>query len=102
MPRGDKTKYTSKRKRQAEHIEVGYRESGVGVEEAERRAWATVNAMEHGGNKAGGSGHGKATNREPAKKGGRKRARASAARPKATGVASATKAAQSRKTRVQS
>ena len=40
MPRGDKDKYTDKQKRQAEHIEEGYREHGVS-EEAERRAWAT-------------------------------------------------------------
>lgn len=41
MPRGDKDKYTSKQKRQAEHIEDGYEKRGVGKDEA--RAWATVN-----------------------------------------------------------
>ena len=45
MPRGDKSAYTDKQKRQAEHIEEGYEERGVPDEEAERRAWATVNAM---------------------------------------------------------
>jgi plasmid stabilization system protein ParE len=51
MPGGDKDKYTDKQKRKAEHIEEGYRERGVSEEEAERRAWATVNATHHGGEK---------------------------------------------------
>ena len=58
MPRGEKSKYTDKQERMAEHIEEGYREKGVGEEEAERRAWATVNKQTGGGNKPGGSGHG--------------------------------------------
>ena len=49
MPRGDKSKYTDKQKRQAEHIEEGYEQRGVPQEEAERRAWATVNKMTGGG-----------------------------------------------------
>lgn len=95
MPRGDKSKYTEKQKRQAEHIESGYRDRGVSKEEAESRAWATVNATDHGGKKPGGSGRGKATNKEPAKKGSRKGCRA-AARPKAARVASAKRAAITR------
>jgi plasmid stabilization system protein ParE len=71
MPRGDKSAYTDKQKRQAEHIEEGYEERGVPDGEAERRAWATVNAMTHGGKKSG-SGRGRAENHEPARKGGRK------------------------------
>ena len=59
MPRGDKSKYTHKQERMAEHIEEGYREDGVGKKEAERRAWATVNKQTGGGNKPGGSGRGK-------------------------------------------
>jgi plasmid stabilization system protein ParE len=59
MPRGDKTKYTEKQKRQAEHIEEGYLERGLSEEEAERRAWATVNKVHGGGEKRGGSGYGK-------------------------------------------
>ena len=56
MPQGDKSKYTDKQKRQAEHIEEGYEKSGVSKEEAEARAWATVN-KNHGGRKLpGGSG----------------------------------------------
>ena len=58
MPRGDKSSYTDKQKRQAEHIEEGYEHRGVSQKEAERRAWATVNAETHGGKKSGsGRGH---------------------------------------------
>jgi plasmid stabilization system protein ParE len=71
MPQGDKDKYTDKQKRKAEHIEEGYEDRGVSHKEAERRAWATVNAMDHGGKKSG-SGRGRATNKAPARKGGRK------------------------------
>lgn len=71
MPQGDKRKYTHKQKRQAEHIEKGYKERGVSEEEAESRAWATVNKMHGGGNKQGGSGHTKKQDTSPAKKGGR-------------------------------
>src|SRR6185437_9043138 len=49
MPRGDKSSYTDKQKRQAEHIEEGYEHRGVGKKEAERRAWATVNKETGGG-----------------------------------------------------
>ncbi|HKC80378.1 MAG TPA: hypothetical protein VKB91_04240 [Gemmatimonadaceae bacterium] len=71
MPRGDKKKYTDKEKRQAEHIEEGYEKRGVPEHEAERRAWATVNAVHGGGEKPGGSGYGKPENHEPMRKGGR-------------------------------
>ena len=71
MPQGDKDKYTDKQKRKAEHIEEGYEDRGVSHKEAERRAWATVNAMDHGGKKSG-SGRGRSTNKEPARKGGRR------------------------------
>jgi plasmid stabilization system protein ParE len=71
MPRGDKSKYTDKQKRQAEHIEEGYEKRGVSEEEAERRAWATVNKISGGGKKSG-SGRGKAENKEPTRKGGKK------------------------------
>jgi hypothetical protein len=76
MPRGDKGSYTKKQKRQAEHIEEGYERRGVSDEEAERRAWATVNKMTGGGKKSG-SGRGKKTNKGPAKKGGKKGGRKS-------------------------
>jgi plasmid stabilization system protein ParE len=75
MPQGDKSAYTDKQKRKAEHIEEGYEERGLSENEAERRAWATVNAMDHGGKKSG-SGRGKSVNKAPARKGGRKGAAA--------------------------
>ena len=55
MPRGDKSSYTDKQKRQAEHIEQGYEKRGTSKKEAEGRAWATVN-KESGGGKKSGSG----------------------------------------------
>src|SRR5215218_10004894 len=95
MPRGDKSKYTEKQERQAEHIEAGYEKRGVPEEEAERRAWATVNKMTGGGKKSG-SGRGKPLNKGPARKGGRKGGAASAGRSKAARSASAKKAARTR------
>lgn len=56
MPRGSKGKYTEKQKRKAEHIEESYEEKGVSSEEAEARAWATVNKQSGGGERTGGSG----------------------------------------------
>lgn len=53
MPRGSKEAYTDKQKRQAAHIEQGYREEGLSTEQAERRAWATVNKQDGGGKKSG-------------------------------------------------
>lgn len=53
MPIGDKSKYTDKQKRQAEHIEKGYKKKGLPKDEAEKRAWATVNKVHVGGNKSG-------------------------------------------------
>lgn len=70
MPRGDKSAYSSKQKRQAEHIEEGYERRGVSRREAERRAWATVN-KETGGGKKSGSGRGKKTSKSSSSKGGR-------------------------------
>jgi hypothetical protein len=71
MPRGDKSKYTKKEKRQAEHIEEGYEKRGTPKDEAERRAWATVNAVHGGGEKPGGGGYGKPENHEPMRTGGK-------------------------------
>jgi plasmid stabilization system protein ParE len=79
MPRGDKSSYTSKQKRRAEHIEEGYEKRGVGSREAARRAWATVN-KETGGGKKSGSGRGKKENRSASRKGGRKGGAASRGR----------------------
>src|SRR5438128_1550408 len=95
MPRGDKSKYTEKQKREAEHIAEGYEDRGVPEKEAKRRGWATVNAMTGGGKKSG-SGRGKPINKAPAKKGGKKGGQASASRTAAQRSASAKKAARTR------
>jgi plasmid stabilization system protein ParE len=96
MPRGDKTKYTEKQKRKAEHIADGYEGRGISVREAKRRAWATVNKETGGGNKSG-SGRGVPDTNISSKKGGRMGGQASAARPAAERSASARKAAATRK-----
>ncbi|HVZ39041.1 MAG TPA: plasmid stabilization protein [Candidatus Kapabacteria bacterium] len=69
MPRGDKSKYTAKQERKADHIAEGYEDRGVPVKEAERRAWATVN-KESGGGKKSGSGRGKKESHVSSRKGG--------------------------------
>ena len=96
MAQGDKSKYTDKQKRQAEHIEEGYENRGVPENEAERRAWATVNKSSGGGKKSG-SGRGKATNKAPARKGGEAGGAASAQRSAEERSESAKKAAATRK-----
>ena len=96
MPRGDKSAYTDKQKRQAQHIEESYEARGVPEDEAEKRAWATVNKTSGGGKKSG-SGRGKTENKAPAQKGGRKGGAASASRTPAERSASAKKAAATRK-----
>ncbi|NEU13091.1 plasmid stabilization protein [Methylobacterium sp. BTF04] len=58
MPQGDKSKYTDKQIRKAEHIAESYEERGVPEDEAKARAWATVNKDDGGGKKPGGSGRG--------------------------------------------
>ncbi len=59
MPRGDKSKYSDKQQRKAEHIEESYKAKGVSESEAEARAWATVNKQSGGGERKGGSGRAK-------------------------------------------
>ncbi|MBB2168365.1 plasmid stabilization protein [Gluconacetobacter aggeris] len=100
MPRGDKSAYTDKQKRQAEHIEQSYEQRGVGEEEAERRAWATVN-KETGGGKKSGSGRGREVTHEPSRKGGRLGGAASAHRSAEERSASAKKAAETRRKNAQ-
>lgn len=97
MPRGDKSKYTDKQERKADHIAEGYEERGVSEKEAERRAWATVNKDDGGGKNPGGSGRGKDTGHPAAQKGGKKGGEASASRSAADRSASAKKAAATRK-----
>jgi hypothetical protein len=100
MPRGDKSSYTDKQKRKAEHIEEGYEERGVGKQEAERRAWATVNKETGGGNKSG-SGRGVKDTNVSARRGGQiggpRGGKAAASRPAAARSRSAKKAAATRK-----
>ena len=100
MPRGDKSSYSDKQKRQAEHIEEGYEKRGVGEKEAERRAWATVNKETGGGNKSG-SGRGVPDTNMSSKRGGRiggpRGGKASARRPAAARSRAAKKAAATRK-----
>ncbi len=98
MPRGDKSTYTNKQKRKAEHIEEGYEKRGVGKGEAERRAWATVNKESGGGNKSG-SGRGKKDTHVASKRGGQIGGKAATSRPAAARSASARKAAATRKRR---
>lgn len=74
MARGDKSAYTDKQKRQAHDIEQGYEKRGVSKKESERRAWATENAISHGGKKSG-SGRGKSENHSPMRKGGHSESR---------------------------
>jgi plasmid stabilization system protein ParE len=102
MPRGDKSKYTDKQERKADHIAESYESRGVPEREAERRAWATVNKDDGGGKKADGSGRGKVTGHPAARKGGRKGSAASAARPVASRSTAARKAAVTRKRNAQS
>ena len=100
MPQGDKSAYTDKQKRQAEHIEKGYEDRGVSRKEAEARAWATVNKETGGGNKSG-SGRGVKDTNVSARRGGRiggaRGGKAAASRPAAARSRSAKKAAATRK-----
>ncbi len=97
MPQGDKSKYTDKQDRKAEHIAKGYEAKGASDKEAERRAWATVNKDDGGGKAPGGSGRGKSTGHPAAHKGGEKGGEASANRSAAARSASAKKGAATRK-----
>lgn len=65
MPRGEKSAYTDKQKRQAEHIEEGELAQCRSREAAERIAWATVNKQDGGGKKTGA---GRKTAKKAAKK----------------------------------
>ena len=87
MPRGDKSSYTSKQKRKAEHIEEGYEKRGVSAKTAKARAWATVNKQSGGGKKSG-SGR-----KSAGKSAGRKRA----ASKKSSGRKAARKSSGSRR-----
>ena len=98
MPRGDKSKYTDKQERKADHIAESYENKGVPEDEAERRAWATVNKGD-GGGKAVGSGKGAHTGHPAAHKGGALGGRAAANRPAKARAASAKRAAATPKSK---
>ena len=100
MSQGDKSKYTDKQKRQAEHIAESYESRGVPESEAEGRAWATVNKETGGGNKSG-SGRGVKDTNESSVKGGKLGGKAAASRTPAERSASAQKAAATRKRNAQ-
>ncbi|HEY1426527.1 MAG TPA: plasmid stabilization protein [Caulobacteraceae bacterium] len=93
MPRGDKSKYTDKQERKADHIAEGYEKRGVSEKEAESRAWATVN-KESGGGKKSGSGRGKKESHASSSKGGHK---SQSSRTHAERSAAAKKGAATRK-----
>ena len=90
MPRGDKSKYTDKQKRKAEHIAEGYEDRGDSTKTAKRKAWATVNKESGGGNKSG-SGRGVPDNKSASEKGGRKGGKATAKKKKAKSAKKGTK-----------
>lgn len=96
MPSGDKSKYTDKQQRKAEHIAESYEDRGTSKKEAKSRAWATVNKESGGGNKSG-RGRGKKDTKVSSKKGGQRGGKASANRTAAERSASAKKAAATRK-----
>ena len=96
MPRGDKSKYSDKQERKADHIAEHYEDKGVSSKEPARRAWATVN-KDDGGGKKSGSGRGKSTGHPAAHKGGHTGGAASSHRSAAARSASAKKAAATRK-----
>jgi plasmid stabilization system protein ParE len=95
MARSDKSAYTNKQKRQAEHIEEVYEHRGVPEEAAERRTWATVNKMAGGGKKSG-SGRERSENHQPARRGGHLGGEAASHPTPDERSASAKKAAASR------
>ncbi|GLK68723.1 plasmid stabilization protein [Hansschlegelia plantiphila] len=96
MPKGDKSAYTDKQERKADHIAESYENHGVPEKEAERRAWATVN-KDDGGGKQSGAGRGATTGNPAAHLGGKLGGEAAAHRSAADRSASAKKAAETRK-----
>lgn len=80
MPRGDKSSYTSKQKRQAKHIEDSYEKRGTSSKTAAKRAWATVNKQTGGGKKATAKKSAKKTAKKTAKKAAKKAAKKTSTR----------------------
>jgi hypothetical protein len=73
MPRGDKSSYSSRQKREAAHIEEGYEKRGVSKKTAQKRAWATVNKQDGGGAKKGSGRKKTSRKKTTAKKSTRKK-----------------------------
>ena len=96
MPRGDKSSYTDKQKRKAEHIEESYESRGVPEKEAESRAWATVNKEAGAATKADRE-EARRTRTYRQKRAAKAGGAAAASRPAAARSASAKKAAATRK-----
>jgi hypothetical protein len=71
MARGSKSKYTSKQKRQAHHIEESEKKRGMSSKRAAQIGYATVNKQDKGGKKSG-SGRGKKRSTSSSRKGGRR------------------------------
>jgi len=69
MARGSKKSYTSKQRRQARHIEESGEKRGMSPKRAAAMAYATVNKQDGGGKKSG-SGRGKKSNHDSARRGG--------------------------------
>jgi len=93
VPQGDKSRYTDKQVRKADHIAESYEARGVPEKEAGARAWATVNRDDGGGKKPGGSGCGRTTGHPAAHEDGQ----ASGTRTPEQRSASAKKGAETRK-----
>lgn len=74
MPRGDKSSYSGKQQRQAEHIEESEKKQGRSAEAAERIAWATVNKQD-GGAKGAKKAVKKSTSKKATKKAAKKAAK---------------------------
>ena len=99
MPRGDKSSYTSKQKRKAEHIEEGYEKRGVSKKTAAKRAWATVNKQDGGGKKSGSGTKKSAARKKTARKSSAKKstAKKGAGRKSSSGRKSASRKSAGRK-----
>ena len=97
MPREEKSKYTDKQERKADHIAEGYEKKGVSKKAAESRAWATVNKDDGGGKNPGGSGRGKSTGHPASRRGGKKGGKAAASRSATSRSTAAKKGAATRK-----
>lgn len=98
MPRGDKSSYSPKQKRQAAHIEASEKKEGRSTEAAERIAWATVNKQDGGakGKKATKKTVKKSATKKAVKKSAAKKAAKKSTTKKAAKKSTANKATKKR------